>query len=114
VKLWKKLNYPFDYLPSIFLLIASSSLLDIKDIDEDKKNGIDTLAVIFGEKNCKIIAYMAILISSILFTLSSHFKDYPLQNGIFEIQNAGIIFGPKLFEIFNSTNIEINNSTINI
>ena len=31
------LNYPFDYLPSVFLLIASSSLLDIKDIEEDKK-----------------------------------------------------------------------------
>ena len=59
---------------------------------KDKKNGINTLAVSFGEKNCKIIAYTAILISSILLTLSTHFKDYPLQNGIFEIQNAGIIF----------------------
>ena len=108
------LNYPFDYLPSVFLLIASSSLLDIKDIDEDKKNGINTLAVSFGEKNCKIIAYTAILISSILLTLSTHFKDYPLQNGIFEIQNAGIIFGPPLIQALNSTNITINNSTINI
>ena len=44
------LNYPLDYLPSIFLLLASSSLLDIKDIDEDKKNNIETIAVMFGKK----------------------------------------------------------------
>lgn len=98
------LNYPQDYLPSIFLLIASSSLLDIKDIDEDKKNNINTLAVLLGKENCKIVAYMSIVISSLLFMLSSHFKDYPIQNTIFEIQNAGIIFGPNLIQALNSTN----------
>ena len=90
------LNYPLDYLPSIFLLIASSSLLDIKDIDEDKKNNIETIAVIFGEKNCRIFAYIAIMISSVLMTQSSHFDDYPIQNTIFELQNLGVIFGPTI------------------
>lgn len=98
------LNYPQDYVPSIFLLIASSSLLDIKDIEEDKKNNINTLAVLLGKQNCKILAYMSIVISSILFMLSSHFSDYPIQNAIFEIQNAGIIFGPNLIQALNSTN----------
>ena len=91
-------NYPQDYLPSIFLLIASSSLLDIKDIDEDKKNNIDTIAVVFGEQNCRIFAYTAILASSILLTQSSHFKDYPVQNAIFELQNVGVIFGPTILK----------------
>lgn len=97
------LNYPFDYLPSIFLLFASSSILDIKDIEEDKKNNITTLAVSFGEKNTKLIAYSSILLSSVLLIFSTHFKDYPIQNGIFELQNIGIILGPKLIETFNNT-----------
>lgn len=59
----------FNNLFSMFLLMfGSSNLLDIKDINEDRKANIITIPVFIGEKNTIIISYFSIVLSTLLFT----------------------------------------------
>ncbi len=88
------LNDPTSYLPCFFTLFASSNLLDIKDIEEDKNNNIYTLPVIFGERNSILISYISTFLSIIIFLYNPHFKDNIIPNLIFELQNIGIFIIP--------------------
>lgn len=50
------LYYPNIYLPNFCLMFASSNMLDIKDIEEDKQENIKTLAVLLGENNTNFLS----------------------------------------------------------
>ena len=87
------------YAPCFFTLFASSNLLDIKDIEEDRYNKIYTLPVIFGEKNSIIISYIATFLSIIIFLYNQHFKDNILPNLLFEFQNLGSFIIPFSYNL---------------
>ena len=57
------------YLSLFLLLFGTSNIADIKDIEEDKKNNITTIPVLFGKKKTIIISYYSIaLFSYLLFS----------------------------------------------
>ena len=87
------------YTPCFFTLFASSNLLDIKDIQEDKNNKIYTLPVIFGEKKSILISYIATFLSITIFLYNPHFKDNILPNLLFEFQNLGSFIIPFSYNI---------------
>jgi hypothetical protein len=82
------LNDPYDYLPCMLILFASTNYADIMDIEEDTKNGIKTFPVTFGEEKTKKIIFASLAISSMLFGLHPHYMDRPIINSLFELQNA--------------------------
>ncbi len=91
-------NYPLDYLPIFALIFSSSNLLDIKDIDEDKQNGIYTLPVLFGTSNSQLISIIPILLSSALILFNGFYSvgdalsiQKIILNIVLEIQNLAII-----------------------
>ena len=50
------LYHPNIYLPNFCIMFASSNMLDIKDIEEDKKENIQTLAVLLGKENSNLLS----------------------------------------------------------
>lgn len=60
------LNDPGVYTSSFFLLFGSSNLMDIEDIDEDRKENIETIAVVYGKKISQYISYLSLSISMVL------------------------------------------------
>ena len=50
------LYHPNIYLPNFCLMFASSNVLDIKDIEEDKQENIKTLAVLLGEHYTNLLS----------------------------------------------------------
>jgi hypothetical protein len=87
------------YAPCFFTLFASSNLLDIKDIQEDRDNKINTLPVIFGEKKSIVISYIATFLSMSIFLYNPHFKDNILPNLLFEFQNLGSFIIPTSYNL---------------
>tara|TARA_X000000368_G_scaffold331199_1_gene268345 strand:+ start:6168 stop:6917 length:750 start_codon:yes stop_codon:yes gene_type:complete len=61
------LLHPSIYIPSILLMFSTSNMLDIKDIDEDRKNGINTLAVKFGKFNSELISNSCYIIGLVIY-----------------------------------------------
>ena len=59
-------NDPGVYTSSFFLLFGSSNLMDIEDIDEDRKENIETIAVVYGKKISQYISYLSLSISMVL------------------------------------------------
>ena len=98
------LNYPLDYLPCALTMFASTNLLDVKDIEEDTINGIETLPVKFGSDFTFYIALISLFFSSLIFGLNSHYLDRPVINSIYELQNAGLSFIPLLMSNVTLTN----------
>lgn len=99
------LNYPMDYLPCTLTMFASSNLLDIKDVKEDKENGINTIPVTFGKYFTYCIILISLAMSSLLFGINDHYLDRPLINSIYEIQNSALSFIPMIMS--NATNITL-------
>lgn len=60
------LNHPNIYLPDMLLMFGCSNMLDIKDIEEDKKNNINTLPVKYGEETSKNITNISYIISFVI------------------------------------------------
>lgn len=92
------LLYPMDYFPVFALIFSSSNLLDIRDIDEDKQNGINTLPVILGPENSQLVSIFSILLSSILIFFNGFYSpgealniQKVILNIILEIQNLAIL-----------------------
>ena len=81
------LNFPLDYLPVLFNILGLSNLLDIKDIEEDSVNNINTIPVQYGKENSIMFSLFCLFISSILFGLNNNYLKRPLFNSLFEIQN---------------------------
>lgn len=81
-----------DYLPCFFLLFACTNLADIKDIDEDRLNGVNTVPIVLGKQNTQILILASLAISSYLFGSHPHYLDRPIVNGLIEMQNIVISF----------------------
>lgn len=61
------LNHPSIYIPSSLLMFGSSNMLDIKDIDEDREEGINTLAVKLGKDKSELLSNSCIALAVIIF-----------------------------------------------
>ena len=61
------LNHPSIYIPSSLLMFGSSNMLDIKDIDEDREEGINTLAVKLGRDNSELLSNSCTAIAVIIY-----------------------------------------------
>lgn len=92
------LNYPQDYLPCFFLILATSNFADNKDINEDKLNNIETFPIKFGIINSNLFNFVLIAVSSLMFLESSHYFDRPFINTFLECQNFGF-----MYLIYNNT-----------
>lgn len=98
------LNSPLDYVPCAMTLFSTSTMLDLKDIEEDKQNNVETLAVKYGTEKTSYFALALLGLSSLLVGLNPNYLENPLANSFFELQNAAL----------SSLPILITNSTINI
>lgn len=95
------INYPLDYLPIFFIIFSTSTLLDIRDIDEDKKNDINTLPVLLGAEKSVLLANTSLILSSMLliWNIPINYINF-IQNGnmslfieiILALMNPLIIF----------------------
>lgn len=97
---------PEIYLPCIFTMFASSNLLDIKDIEEDKIEKINTLPVIYGENFAICISHISIILSIIIFSTNNYFFDNLLISLLYQSQNFGVFF-------LNYNKTDINNTFSN-
>ena len=70
------LNHPTIYFPGFLTMFSSSNLIDIQDIDEDKEEGIDTLAVLLGEKNTIFASNLCIFLGLLLYLENDTVKNY--------------------------------------
>lgn len=95
-------NYPIDYIPCALTLFSSSNLADIKDIEEDKINEINTIPVILGSEKTQWLSLLAVCLSGYLIAINQHFMDRPVINSLVEIQNIGIGLSPMI-SYFNSS-----------
>lgn len=86
------LNDPTLYLPSFFLMFGSSNILDIKDIDEDASENINTLPVLYGENIAIALSHSALLIAMILFFQNENFYNNLLLSSLYEAQIFGSFF----------------------
>lgn len=84
---------PPDDVPNKLFLVysslyaATSNLADIKDIQEDKENGIMTLPVQFGEKATYIVSSV---LASVSLATHTGFEDWTIGDTFIEIVSAGI------------------------
>lgn len=81
-----------DYLPCFLVLFACTNLADIKDIDEDIENSVNTIPVVFGKENTQMLVIVSLIFSSLIFGIHPNYMDRPLVNGAFELQNAVLSF----------------------
>lgn len=72
------LQEPLDYIPYMFLLISTSNKKDISDIEEDIKDNIKTIPVIYGKDVSKKLSNITFLIfiSLLLMNLFIKFNEY--------------------------------------
>jgi hypothetical protein len=64
------LQQPLDYMPYMFLMISTSNKADEKDIDEDKKNNIQTIPVKYGLEVSKYISNGCMLLFLVLLSIN--------------------------------------------
>lgn len=85
-------NNPTIYLPSFFSMFASSNLLDIKDIDEDKNENINTIPVLYGENNAIILSHISLFFAMFIFFQNENFNNNYFLSGLYELQIFGSFF----------------------
>lgn len=83
--------------PMFLSLFSSTNLADLKDVEEDLINGVNTLPIILGNKKTKSIVLISSLLSIYIFMQSEYFT-WSAQN-IFFI-SSGIF--PNIY-LFNNT-----------
>ena len=103
------LSYPMDYLPCALTMFASSNILDVKDIEEDKINGINTIPVKYGANFTYYLVLISLFLSSFLFGINEHYLDRPLVNSIYELQNTALSFLPLTMSNITMFNITMSN-----
>lgn len=97
------LYYPQHYLPLFFLIFSTSTLLDSKDIEEDKANNISTIPVIIGEKYSKLLCNISLSISSLILVNNEINQLNPQNNNYINfVLNLLIVF-MNFSLIFNSS-----------
>tara|TARA_B110001450_G_scaffold45573_1_gene42156 strand:+ start:10228 stop:11112 length:885 start_codon:yes stop_codon:yes gene_type:complete len=102
------LKEPTIILPSIFNLFASSNLLDIKDVNEDKAEEIYTLPVIYGSNFAITISHISIILAILLFYNNENFDNNIYLSLLYEGQSFGGFF--LNFNNSNTNNSNSNNS----
>ena len=98
------LHDAYAYIPCLLVLFATTNLADIKDIEEDRNNNINTIPVTYGKTNTQALIYGSTAISSLLFGLHPHYIYHPFIHSLFEIQNIGITLLCANIKTQNSTN----------
>ena len=88
------LNSPQDYIPLLLTLFGSSNLIDSKDIIEDKNNNITTIPVLYGEEVSNTMSVLALVLSSLLFSVNHNYHNREIINTIYNIQNIGLASVP--------------------
>ena len=93
---WYERNYnilydPLNYIPCFLSILGTSNLADIKDVEEDKKDGINTWPVILGREKSAKISIIILLISTYLVGINSNIYKFPIESTLFELQNIGSI-----------------------
>ena len=78
------------YLPCFLTMFALTNVADIRDVDVDRLNGIDTIPVAYGEVPTATVAQIALLFSSLIFGMNPHYLDRPIVNSFVELQNAAL------------------------
>ena len=68
--------------PTFLSLFSTTNLADLKDIDEDMINGVNTLPIILGIKKTKGIVLVSSILSIYIF-MQSEFFTWSLQNLFF-------------------------------
>lgn len=96
------LREPTIILPSIFNLFASSNLLDIKDVKEDKAEKIYTLPVIYGSNFAIAISHISIILAILLFYNNENFNNNIYLSLLYEAQSFGAFF--LNLNSYNNTN----------
>lgn len=96
------LKEPTIILPSIFNLFASSNLLDIKDVKEDKAEKIYTLPVIYGSNFAIAISHISIILAILLFYNNENFDNNIYLSLLYEAQSFGGFF--LNLNSYNNTN----------
>lgn len=81
------LNHPIDYLPCAMTMFSSSTILDIKDIEEDKINGVKTIPSVYGLEKSQILTIFLLGLSSLLVGLNPNYLENPIPNSIYEFIN---------------------------
>ena len=83
-------------------MFASSVILDIRDIEEDKINNIPTIPVTFGFTKTKKIILLLFIFSSFIFGINDNYLKNPIENSFFEMLNLGL--SAYTFSIENPVN----------
>ena len=83
---------PTIYLPCFLSMLASSNLLDIKDLEEDKSENIYTLPVLFGENNAICISHISLLLAMLIFLNNPNYYDNLWISSLFQFQTFGSYF----------------------
>ena len=86
------LKEPTIILPSILNLFASSNLLDIKDLKEDKAEKIYTLPVIYGSNFAISVSHISIILAILLFYNNENFDNNIYLSLLYEAQSFGGFF----------------------
>jgi hypothetical protein len=90
---------------SFLTMFASSNLIDIKDVDEDKQDNIMTIPVVFGEKITICLSHLGLLFAIILFSQNQNYYKNIWLSSVYQLQNLG-----SFFIMYNMT----NNDKINL
>ena len=69
------LKYPMDYLPCAMTMFSSSTILDIKDIEEDKINGVRTIPSVYGLEKSQMLTIFLLGLSSLLVGLNPNYLE---------------------------------------
>ena len=96
------LKEPTIILPSILNLFASSNLLDIKDLKEDKAEKIYTLPVIYGSNFAISVSHISIILAILLFYNNENFDNNIYLSLLYEAQSFGGFF--LNLNSYNNTN----------
>lgn len=90
----------YQLLSPIFLsLFSTTNLADLKDIDEDIINGVNTLPIVLGIQNTKNIILVSSILSVLIFVQSEYFS-WSFQNLFFI--SSGILPNLQLFNFSNN------------
>tara|TARA_Y100000816_G_C26053532_1_gene552635 strand:- start:415 stop:1251 length:837 start_codon:yes stop_codon:yes gene_type:complete len=81
------LKYPMDYLPCAMTMFSSSTILDIKDIEEDKINGVKTIPSVYGLEKSQMLTIFLLGLSSLLVGLNPNYLENPIPNSVYEFIN---------------------------
>ena len=98
------------YLPCFLTMFALTNVADLRDVEADALNGIETLPVAYGKVSTATVAQVALLFSSLVFGLSPHYLDRPFVNALVELHNAAVS-GYLIYSTFEDSTLE--DSTLN-